>query len=145
MAFFGVFGEGREARAHFEQRALYLFCPSIHFSLDGRVALCHDGAKTLEELVLFSPSLFAGTASHGHITLARSTLATLYRRYGKRLYRRLSSPASFALYDAKRGTLLLGGVHGEKCYIEESDGALFFSSVPTLLRAPIPIDLAILK
>ena len=145
MAFLGVFGESREARAHFSVRADYLCAPVMHFSLDGRVSICYDGAKTLEELASLPRAFFIATAGDGSITLTRAALADLYRRYGKRLRRRIACPTSFALYDAKRGILLLGGTHGEKCYMEEQNGAIFFSSVSTLLRNPIPVDFAILK
>ncbi|MBE6656746.1 MAG: hypothetical protein E7609_07810 [Ruminococcaceae bacterium] len=145
MAFFGVFGGEGGARSRFERRAEYLSSPTLHYSLDGKTALCYDGARTLEELDFPMPSLFVATAPRGDIKLGRITLATLYRRYGKHLRRYVSCPSSFALYDAKRGRLLLGGTHGEKCYIDETDGALFFSSDPTLLRAPTPIDFGILK
>lgn len=145
MAFFGVWGSNREARTRFERLALYLTCPTLHFSLDGRTAFCHDGARTLEELALPTASLFVGTASVGRVLIARSTLTALYRRYGKHLRRYITCPASFALYDAKRGMLLLGGTRGEKCYIEEAEGAVFFSSTPDLLRASVAVDLALLK
>ena len=145
MAFFGVWGSNREARTRFERLAFYLSRPVLHFSLDGRAAICHDGASTLEELSLPAASLFVGTASEGRVLVARSTLTALYRRYGKHLRRHITCPSAFALYDAKRGVLLLGATEGEKCYIEESHGAIFFSSARSLLRAPVPIDFALLK
>ena len=145
MAFFGVFGGNREARACFEERAAYLFAPALHFSIDGKVAFCHDEAKTLEELARNARFLFVASASPTNVVLGRDRLALLYRRYGKRLRRYIPCPSSFALYDARGGFLLLGGTHGVKCFAEELSGAILFSSDPYLLRAPTPLDLALLK
>lgn len=145
MAFFGVFGGSREARARFEGRTVFLSAPALHFSIDGRVALCHDGAKTLEELAIANAPFFVATACPHQAKLGSERLPLLFRRYGKRFKRYIPCPCAFALYDAKRTMLFLGGTHGEKCFMEEMDGAILFSSLPDLLREPIPVDFAILK
>ena len=145
MAFLGVFGESGEARAHFSVRADYLCAPVMHFSLDGRVSICYDGAKTLEELAIANAPFFAATACPHQAKLGSERLSSLFRRYGKRFKRYIPCPCAFALYDAKRTMLFFGGTHGEKCFMEEMDGAILFSSLPDLLREPIPVDFAILK
>ena len=145
MAFFGVFSERSEARARFERRAPYLCAPVLHFSLDGRAALCHDCGAALALCHPPPSSLFVAAAARGNIATSVAALAHLYRKYGKKMRRHLPAPAAFAVYDARKGALLLGGAKGEKCYIEEASGALFFSSEPYLLRAPIPVDLALIK
>lgn len=145
MAFFGVFGGSREARARFEGRTVFFTAPALHFSLDARVALCHDGATTLDELAYTKPPFFAATACPHQAKLGGERLSLLFRRYGKRLRRHIPCPCAFALYDPRRAILLLGGAHGEKCFIDHEEGAIFFSSDPWLLREPIPVDLAILK
>ena len=145
MAFFGVFGSKKEERARFDVRSAYLSAPALHYSVDGRVAFCHDGARTLEELVGIARFFFATTASNTPVQLGSETLTFLYRRYGKRLRSHVPCPCSFALYDVKRGVLLLGGAQGEKCFLEEINGAYLFSSVPELLRSPVAVDFAILK
>ena len=145
MAFFGVLGAKKEARARFEERASYLYAPALHFSIDGRVAICHDEGEGLEALAARSPLFFVATASKNHVAQSGERLIGFYRRYGRRLRRHITCPTAFALYDVRRGALLLGGTEGEKCYVEEAEGAIFFSSDPWLLRAPIPIDFGILK
>ena len=145
MAFFGVFGAGGAQRACFDMRAHYLCAPALHFSIDGRVALCHDMGVSPTDLLALHPALFVATAAEDRVSLGIATVAVLYRRYGKRLRRHLALPSAFAVYDARRGSLLLGGTGGKKCYLEEVDGTLFFSSEPCLLRAPVPIDLALIK
>ena len=145
MAFFGVFGDSAAARRVFDTRASYLCAPALHFSLDGRVALCYAGSASLSALFTESPSLFVATATKGGATLGNDTLTLFYRRYGKRLRRHLPLPTAFALYDARRARLLLGGTEGEKCFLEEGGDALFFSSDPTLLRTPVALDFAVLK
>ena len=145
MAFFGVFSDKSEARARFEGRAHYLYAPVLHYSMDGRVALCHDAGRSLTELLCTHPALFVATAAGEQVSLGGATVAGFYKRYGKRFRRYLPAPAAFAVYDAHKGALFLGGAKGEKCYLEEADGALFFSSEPRLLRSPIPVDLALLK
>ncbi len=145
MAFYGVFSGSSAARARFEGRAPYLCAPALHFSLDGRVALCHDRIASLSALLNATPSLFVATAARGGLSVGCASVVQLYRKYGKKMRRYLPVPAAFALYDAKRGSLLLGAAKGEKCYLEETGGAIFFSSEPYLLRAPIPVDLALIK
>ena len=145
MAFFGVFGESREARARFEGRAVYLSASALHFSIDGRVALCHDSAKTLDALARSSYLFFVATSSEGRASLGGERLSLLFRRYGKRLRPHIPCPCAFALYDPKRGMLFLGGAHDEKCFMEVEGDTVFFSSDPHLLRFPIPVDFAILK
>ncbi len=141
MAFFGVWGEGREARAHFDARAAYLYAPVLHFSLDGRLALC-DGAHKDTLSPRIYPHLFLATATHSSVAVTPDTLASLYRKHGKALRAHLVTPTVFALYDSKKGRLLLGGTHGEKCFIEAQGNSILFSSAPHLLRRPMAVDLA---
>ena len=144
MAFFGVFMGNARARARFEARCAYLCEPILHFSLDGCVALCHgmwgDAAEPLP-----SPHLFLATAARGAERVSPETLARLYARYGKHLRACLPSLVSFALYDSRGGILLLGGTGGCKCYLEQTEEEVWFSSHPHLLRAPVPVDLARLR
>ena len=143
MAFFGVWGEDREARARFDARAAYLYAPVLHFSLDGRLALCHGTHKD-PWLPVSHTHLFLATATRSPVAVTPDTLASLYRKHGKALRARLSSPTAFALYDSRKGRLLLGGTAGEKCFMEASGDTFFFSSEPYLLCRPIPVDFACL-
>ena len=141
MGFFGVFGEGRE-RAWVADRAAYLCMPVLHFSLDGRLSLAY-GKWDDEMSANAYPHLFAATAAKsGRISLSPQTLSRLYHRYGKGFYKHLPRPAAFALYDSRRSTLYLGGTGGERCYVEAEGNAVFFSSDPSLLRAPVAVELA---
>ena len=141
MGFFGVWGEDREARARVDTRAAYLYAPVLHFSLDGRIALC-DGTRADTLSPRIYPHLFLAAATHSSVAVTPDTLASLYRKYGKALRPHLSLPTAFVLYDSKKGRLLLGGTHGEKCFIEAQGNSILFSSAPHLLRHPVPVDFA---
>ena len=144
MAFLGLFMGDACARARFDARCAYLCAPILHFSLDGRLSLCH---ATREDTVapLLYPHLFLATAACGAERVSHETLARLYLCYGKRLRERIFSPTAFALYDSRKGLLLLGATGGCKCYIEQTEEGVWFSSLPHLLRAPVSVDLARLR
>ena len=140
MAFFGAFGE-RAGYSLVDTRAAYLFYPVLHFSLDGRLSLAY-GKRDDEMSANAYPHLFAATAAKsGRISLSPQTLSRLYHRYGKRFYKHIPSPTAFALYDSRRGALYLGGMGGEKCYVEAVGKHILFSSEADLLRAPTAVDI----
>ena len=143
MSFFGVFGEG-SVRALAEERAAYLCAPVLHFSIDGCLSLAYGEREDRLSATSY-PHLFAATASRNRTaSVGIATLSRLYLRYGKRFYSRIPAPAAFALYDSRRSTLYLGGTGGERCYVEAEGNAVFFSSDPSLLRAPVAVDYAVL-
>jgi len=144
MGFFGVFGEGRE-RAWVPDRAAYLCMPVLHFSLDGRLSLAY-GMTEEEVPATVYPHVFTATSSkRGEISVSAATVARFYHRYGKRFYKHVPYPTAFALYDSRRGALYLGGMGGEKCYVEAAGKHILFSSEADLLRAPTAVDLFAFK
>ena len=144
MAFLGLFMGDARARARFDARCAYLCAPVLHFSLDGCVALC-EGARGDASPLPYAPHLFLATNACGAERVCHETLARLYLRYGKHLCAHLPCAAAFALYDSRKGALLLGATEGGKCYLEQTEEGVWFSSHPHLLRAPVPVDLARLR
>ena len=140
MAFFGVFGESKAVRRIFDTRASYLYAPVLHFSLDGRMALCYGAEENSFSARLY-PHLFAAASAHSSVQLSIETLVALYQRHGKKLRTHLPFSAAFAVYDSRCGRLTLGGMGEEKCFLESVENSLFFSSESYLLRSPITVDL----
>ena len=141
MAFFGCFGNNSYGRQIFDSRAEYLCAPVLQFSLDGLIALCH-GEK------IFSPAVdtrlfIAAESKDKTFSVGESTLARLYRRYGKRLAEHIPYATVFAVYDSRKGRLLLGGTQGALCFTEYVRDILFFSSDPMLLRDPVPLHFSV--
>lgn len=146
MAFYGCFGADRSARRVFDARAQYLCAPVLHFSFDGMIALCHDRRALTFGISPTDASLFIGTAGRcAGVEVGHDTIARLYRRYGRHLRAYLPRETSFALYDSKKGSLLLGAADGARCFFEYAHGVCFFASTPLLLRAPVAVELAVLK
>lgn len=144
-SFFGLFGGTAKARAIAEERAAYLFSPALHFSIDGVVALCHGGGELPPNAALKSSLFLAAATPYANGAVTLENLERLYKRYGKKLRKRIPTPLAFALYDSKKGRLLLGGSMGRKCFLEEREDGILFSSERDLLRSPIAVDLAVFK
>lgn len=139
MGFLGVWQGSGRARIAIERRANYLYASELRLSLDHRVLLCYD----CEGHIDLPPHLFCATANAGYLPSADRT-ALMYYRHGRRFLCHLPDGRAVALYDSRKGRLYLYS-GGGGLFLEETGEGILFSTERRLLRAPHPVDVAILK
>ena len=145
MAFIGFFGDTPDAVHRLHVRASYLYAPVLHLSLSGAFALAYstDACTELSIFPISRLTVALGGACGGQESLLN--VSRLYLHYGRRMRHRLLAPVAFAICAARKNLVLLGATEDRRCYIEEEERGFWFSSDPALLRAPCPVELAILK
>ena len=145
MAFVGFFGTAPDALRRLHTRASFLCAPILHLSLSGTVALAYTTRDGTEPAPFPTTPITVATDGRGCGEGELLQLSRLYLRYGRRMRHRILTPLCFAVCDSRKNLVLLGATGGRRCYFEEDEEGFWFSSVPTLLRAPCALTLALLK
>ena len=125
-------------------RSRYLPAGVLHFSLEGRVALCTGGCIGRGGLLLRRgcPHLL-GAIGSDEVRETAEDLLTAYNRLGLRCGRRLAEGVCFAVWDGRRDRLLLGATSDARCYVSHEEDGLWFSSEAAVLSHPIAVTLGV--
>ena len=142
--FLGVVPFGAVPFVRLLERSRYLPAGVLHFSLEGRVALCTGGCVACDSLLLRRvPSSFLGAIGAEGVAEAEERLLAAYNRLGLRCGKLLAEGVCFAVWDGRHDRLLLGATSGARCYVSHEEDGLWFSSDVAVLTHPVAVTLGV--